>query len=50
MAKMAAWVKDLASTDEHGQAVYLLVPDGPTWTGLLRGIRSLASAVFGKTS
>jgi len=30
MAKMAAWVKDLASTDEHGQAGYPLVPYGPT--------------------
>ena len=30
MEKMAVWVKNLASTDEHGQAVYSLAPAGPT--------------------
>ena len=30
MEEMAAWVKDLESTDEHGEPVYPLVPVGPT--------------------
>jgi hypothetical protein len=29
MEEMAVWVKNLASTDEHGQAFYPLVPAGP---------------------